>query len=163
MSKRKPNNIRQSDWDAVDSPELSDVMLKQLKPARGPGRPRALNPKQSVTLRLDRDVVSHFKATGTGWQTRINATLKAAAGGGAMTKNDRYVVKHGDGWAVKAPGASRASAVAPTQKQAEARAKEIVRKQGGGEVRIQGRDGKIRDSDTVRKGRDPNPPRDKKH
>ena len=32
MSKRKPNNIRQSDWDAVDSPELSDVMLKQMKP-----------------------------------------------------------------------------------------------------------------------------------
>lgn len=78
-------------------------------------------------------------------------------------KTDRYVVKHEDGWAVKAPGASRASAVTPTQKQAEARAKEIVRNQGGGEVRIQGRDGKIRDSDTVRKGRDPNPPRDKKH
>lgn len=163
MSKRKPNNIRQSDWDAVDSPELSDVMLKQLKPARGPGRPRAQNPKQSVTLRLDRDVVTHFKATGAGWQTRINATLKAAAGGGAANKGDRYVVKRGDGWAVKAPGASRASAVAPTQKQAEARAKEIVRKQGGGEVRIHGRDGRIRESDTVKKGRDPNPARKKKH
>ena len=164
MSKRKPNNIRQSDWDAVDSPELTDVMLKQLKPARGPGRPRALNPKQSVTLRLDREVVSHFKATGAGWQTRINATLKAAAGSGTMgKKSDRYVVKHGDGWAVKAPGSSRASVITPTQKQAEARAKEIVKNQGGGEVRIQGRDGKIRDSDTVKKGRDPNPPRDKKH
>jgi len=162
MPKRKPNNIRQSDWDAVDSPELSDALIKQMKPARGPGRPRALNPKQSVTLRLDREVVSHFKATGAGWQTRINATLKTAAGGGS-NKGDRYVVKHGDGWAVKAPGASRASAITSTQKQAEARAKEIVRKQGGGEVRIQGRDGKIRDSDTVRKGRDPLPPRDKKH
>lgn len=163
MSKRKPNNVRQSDWDAVDSPELSDVMLKQLKPARGPGRPRAINPKQSVTLRLDRDVVSHFKSQGAGWQTRINATLKAAAGGAAKSNNDRLVVKHGDGWAVKAPGASRASAVTSTKKQAEARAKEIVKKQGGGEVRIQGRDGKIRDSDTVKRGRDPNPPRDKKH
>jgi|GEM_PF-107275 len=164
MSKRKPNNIRQSDWDAVDSPELSEVMLKQLKPARGPGRPRALNPKQSVTLRLDREVISHFKATGTGWQTRINATLKTAVGGGSASKgSDRYVVKHGDGWAVKAPGASRVSAIAPTQKQAEARAKEIVKKQGGGEVHVHGRDGKIRDSDTVKKGRDPFPPRDKKH
>ena len=114
MSKRKPNNIRQSDWDAVDSPELSDVMLKQLKPARGPGRPRAPNPNQSVTLPLDRKIISHFKSTGAGWQTRINATLKAATGGSAMTKNDRYVVKHGEGWAVKARGASRARAVAPT-------------------------------------------------
>jgi uncharacterized protein (DUF4415 family) len=162
MSKRKPNNIRQSDWDAVDSPELSNVMLKQLKPARGPGRPRALNPKQSVTLRLDREVVSHFKSQGAGWQTRINATLKAAAGGAAKSKNDRLVVKHGDGWAVKAPGASRASVVTSTQKQAEARAKEIVRKQGGGEVRIHGKDGRIRDSDTVKKSRDPYPPRQKK-
>ncbi len=164
MAKRKPNNIRQSDWDAVASPELSDAMLKQLKPARGPGRPRALNPKQSVTLRLDREVISHFKETGAGWQTRINETLKVAAGGGSSSrKGDRYVVKHGDGWAVKAPGASRASVVTTTQKQAEARAKEIVRKQGGGEVRIQGRDGKIRGSDTVKRGRDPFPPRDKKH
>ncbi|MDX2275642.1 MAG: BrnA antitoxin family protein [Hyphomonadaceae bacterium] len=161
MSKRKPNNVRQSDWDAVDSPELSDVMLKQLKPARGPGRPRAINPKQSVTLRLDREVVSHFKSQGAGWQTRINATLKAAAGGAAKSKNDRLVVKHGDGWAVKAPGASRASAVTSTQKQAEARAKEIVRKQGGGEVRIHGKDGRIRDSE--KKARDPYPPRNKKY
>ena len=34
---------------------------------------------------------------------------------------------------------------------------------GGGEVRIQGRDGRWRDSDTVPPGNDPNPPRDKKH
>lgn len=162
MPKRKPNSIRQSDWDAVSSPELSEAMLKHLKPARR-GRPLAVETKQSVTLRLDRQVVSHFKSSGAGWQTRINETLKAAAGGGTMTKNDRFVVKHGDGWAVKAPGSSRASAVAPTQKQAEAKAKQIVKNQGGGEVRIQGRDGKFRDSDTMPKGRDPNPPRDKKH
>lgn len=40
-------------------------------------------------------------------------------------KSDRHVVKHGGGWAVKAPGASRASVVTSTQKQAEGRAKEI--------------------------------------
>jgi Uncharacterized protein conserved in bacteria (DUF2188) len=79
------------------------------------------------------------------------------------TKNERYVVKHPEGWAVKGPHAQRASAVHPTQAQAEADAKRIVGNLGGGEVRIQGRDGRWRDSDTVSPGHDPNPPRDSKH
>lgn len=69
-----------------------------------------------------------------------------------MGKNDRYVVKGGDGWEVKAANAKRASAKTPTQAAAEKRAKEIVGKQGGGEVRIQGRNGRWRDSDTVPPG-----------
>lgn len=79
-----------------------------------------------------------------------------------MAKNDRYVVKHPDGWAVKAPGADRASGVFPTQSEAKERAKEIVSNEGGGEVRIQGRDGRFRDSDTVAPGNDPCPPHDRK-
>lgn len=77
--------------------------------------------------------------------------------------NDRYVVKHEDGWAVKKPGADRASSIHDTQREAERAAKEIVSNQGGGEVRIQGRDGQWRDSDTVPPGNDPMPPRDRKH
>lgn len=80
-----------------------------------------------------------------------------------MTKNDRHVVPHKDGWAVVKPGADRASAVLSTQTKAEARAKEIVANEGGGEVRIHDRHGRIRDSDTVAPGNDPNPPRDGKH
>jgi len=76
---------------------------------------------------------------------------------------DRYVTKHPKGWAVKAAGAERASSVHPTQREAEAAAKDTVRKAGGGEVRIQGVDGKWRDSDTVPPGNDPYPPRDNKH
>lgn len=80
-----------------------------------------------------------------------------------MTKNDRFVTRHPEGWAVKAPGSDRASSVHETQKAAERQAKETVRNLGGGEVRIQGRDGRWRDSDTVAPGNDPNPPRDRKH
>lgn len=77
--------------------------------------------------------------------------------------NRRHVVPGQDGgWNVKKPGASRASAHADTQKEAIARAKDIVHNAGGGEVTIHGRDGKIRNSDTVKPGNDPNPPRDKK-
>ncbi len=76
---------------------------------------------------------------------------------------DRYVTKHPKGWAVKAPSSERTSSVHGRQRDAEQAAKQTVRNLGGGEVRIQGRDGRWRDSDTVPPGNDPNPPRDKKH
>ena len=40
-----------------------------------PGRPKAEVTKQAVSLRLDREIVEHFKAGGPGWQTRINEVL----------------------------------------------------------------------------------------
>lgn len=80
-----------------------------------------------------------------------------------MGKNDRHVVPDPDGgWNVVAPGASRASAHCGTQADAINRGREIVHNAGGGELRIHGRDGKIRDSDTIAPGNDPNPPRDTK-
>ncbi len=79
-------------------------------------------------------------------------------------KNRRHVTPRPDGtWAVQAPGSKRASSVHRTQKEAEAVAKDLVRKADGGEVRIHGLDGKIRDSDTVPPANDPNPPKDTKH
>ncbi len=81
-----------------------------------------------------------------------------------MPDEDRmYITKRPDGnWNAKREGADRASAVEPTQGEAEARGKEIVRNDGGGEVIIHRPDGKIRDSDTIDKP-DPFPPRDTKH
>ncbi len=66
-------------------------------------------------------------------------------------------------WTVKREGAERISDTARTQQRAERIAKQLSGNSGGGEVRIHGRDGKIRDSDTVSPGKDPNPPRDRKH
>ncbi|MGE2733831.1 DUF2188 domain-containing protein [Mycolicibacterium vaccae] len=77
--------------------------------------------------------------------------------------NSRHVVPNdGGGWDVQKPGASRASAHYDTQAEAIDRARQILNNDGGGELRIHGRDGKIRDSDTIPPGNDPNPPRDKK-
>jgi uncharacterized protein (DUF4415 family) len=36
--------------------------------------------KEFVSLRIDRDVLDHFQEAGPGWQERINAALRAAAG-----------------------------------------------------------------------------------
>ena len=56
-------------------PALSDAMRRNTG-----GRPRAENPKIAVSLRLDQDVVAQFKASGPGWQTRMNRALREAAG-----------------------------------------------------------------------------------
>jgi uncharacterized protein (DUF4415 family) len=69
---------------AEDAPELGRDWFKnaalydgeKLVRSAKRGRPALEQPKQQVTLRLDADVVEKFRATGTGWQTRINETLK---------------------------------------------------------------------------------------
>lgn len=79
-----------------------------------------------------------------------------------MPANRRNVVPNPTGgWDVTG-GGDRASAHKDTQAEAIDRAREIVGNLGGGEVTIHGRDGRVRDSDTVAPGNDPNPPRDKK-
>lgn len=45
---------------------------------RGRGRPPLAATKVQVTLRLDADVLERFRATGQGWQTRINDALKTS-------------------------------------------------------------------------------------
>jgi uncharacterized protein (DUF4415 family) len=43
------------------------------------GRPRLEKPKELIHIRIDADVISAFRSTGSGWQTRINALLKKEA------------------------------------------------------------------------------------
>ena len=73
-----------SDPDEV-KPELDDAWFEEADAFVGTrlvrrGRPRSENPKQPVSLRLDRDVVEWFKRGGEGWQTRMNDELRRAAG-----------------------------------------------------------------------------------
>ncbi|ADP71126.1 hypothetical protein Rvan_1887 [Rhodomicrobium vannielii ATCC 17100] len=57
-------------------PALAEKMRKNVG-----GRPKSDAPKVAVSLRLDQDVVDKFRATGAGWQTRINDVLRRAVGG----------------------------------------------------------------------------------
>jgi len=52
------------------------------KPVEGPPKapPAVPGVKEQVTLRLDRDVLDFFQEGGPGWQDRINAALRKAAG-----------------------------------------------------------------------------------
>ncbi|WP_328709762.1 DUF2188 domain-containing protein [Microbispora hainanensis] len=73
--------------------------------------------------------------------------------------NSRDVVRREDGtWGVEKPGGKRASAVAPTQAEAIERGSEILARDGGGELRIHGRNGQVRDQRTIAPGNDPYPP-----
>lgn len=56
---------------AADFPELVDAMR------RARGRPRGSD-KQSISLRVDVDVLERFKAGGPGWQSRMNDALRKA-------------------------------------------------------------------------------------
>ncbi len=76
---------------------------------------------------------------------------------------NRHVVPDGAGsWAVKKAGGSRASSTHDTQDGATDAARRSVKADGGGEVVIHRRDGRIRDSETIKPGNDPFPPRDRK-
>nr|WP_275790987.1 BrnA antitoxin family protein [Rhizobium gei] len=44
------------------------------------GRPPIDNPKEQISIRLSPDVIQAFKATGKGWQTRIDDALRKAVG-----------------------------------------------------------------------------------
>jgi uncharacterized protein (DUF4415 family) len=52
---------------------------------RGRGRPAAALKRPTLNMRIDADVLEAFKATGQGWQTRINAALREAVAEG-LTK-----------------------------------------------------------------------------
>ncbi|PTQ64113.1 BrnA antitoxin family protein [Celeribacter persicus] len=76
-----------------DAPEAADEQLAQAKPfsevfpaladdmrKNVGGRPKSDKPKVAVSLRLDQEIVARFKASGPGWQTRMNDALRDAAG-----------------------------------------------------------------------------------
>jgi len=64
--------------------DKAEAMFKAAttKPVEAPEKPKrntAPVGKETISLRIDRDVLEHFQDDGPGWQDRINAALRAAA------------------------------------------------------------------------------------
>jgi uncharacterized protein (DUF4415 family) len=83
MEKRKSAGSSYS-GDPDDAPELTEDLLRRSDLYEGKklirrGRPPLPAPKGAVSLRLDADVLEHFRKGGAGWQSRINAALRKAA------------------------------------------------------------------------------------
>jgi hypothetical protein len=78
-----------------------------------------------------------------------------------MSKQNRRIVSPNSegGWDVNKPGASRASSHHANQAEAQAAGRRYLRNEGGGELSIQGRNGRIRGKDSVPPGQDPYPPK----
>lgn len=85
MSKRSSTKPSETDWkrldamtddeiDFSDDPEATPEIFARAVVRRGL---KTIPAKQQVTLRLDADVLEWFKAQGKGYQTRINALLRA--------------------------------------------------------------------------------------
>lgn len=54
---------------------LTDEEWEAVKPLLRRGRPPAAETKERITIRLSRGVVERFRATGRGWQTRMDEAL----------------------------------------------------------------------------------------
>ena len=77
-----PNRTRRP-VDARDAAEAAfkAVTTKPVEAATAPKSPPPIpNAKELVSLRIDQDVLAHFQDDGPGWQDRINAALRKAAG-----------------------------------------------------------------------------------
>ena len=66
---------------AYDNAEAAFKSATSKPVAEAPKKPAAPpEGKEMVTIRLDRAVLEHFQEDGPGWQDRINAALRSAAG-----------------------------------------------------------------------------------
>ena len=87
----KSKSTRATWIDPDDAPELTDEFFDNATPMIGDrivdrdeytaavkrvGRPKAQVTKVAVKLRLDPDVLEALRATGAGWQTRVNSILR---------------------------------------------------------------------------------------
>jgi uncharacterized protein (DUF4415 family) len=88
-SPEKPPHVSQEDWDSVDVPELTDEDFAQAKPFKEVfpehykawkkvGRPPVESPKVHIGFRLAADVVKGVRATGPGYNARVEKVLREA-------------------------------------------------------------------------------------
>ncbi|MGO4525992.1 BrnA antitoxin family protein [Microvirga sp. 2MCAF35] len=67
----------------TDPMKAAEAAFKKVttKPVEGPPKTAAIpGVKETITLRIDQDVLAYFQGDGPGWQERINAALRKAAG-----------------------------------------------------------------------------------
>ena len=71
-----PRWTKKSFAEAKPFGEMFPHLAESIK--RGRGRPKLEAPKEAIKLRLDADVLAAYRATGDGWQTKINSDLRKA-------------------------------------------------------------------------------------
>jgi len=91
----RPAEISQEDWESVDVPEATDAEFARAKPFaeafpaqyqtwKKMGRPRVEAPKIHIGFRLAADVVNAIRATGRGYNARVEKVLRDALAKGDL-------------------------------------------------------------------------------
>jgi uncharacterized protein (DUF4415 family) len=77
----KSKSSRRTSRDSEDAPEITDKWIAEANLYHGKklmrrGRPAGSGQKTQTTLRISKEVLGFFRATGPGWQTRMDNALK---------------------------------------------------------------------------------------
>lgn len=95
VSDQEEARIQKGIAEDPDNPEWTEEDFRRARPFREAlpglaaamdrvkakrGRPTVDHPKQQISVRLDPDIIRHYKATGKGWQARMNDDLRKVAG-----------------------------------------------------------------------------------
>jgi uncharacterized protein (DUF4415 family) len=78
---RNAHSTKHEFRDPDDAPELDEAWFDEADLRKGQaivrrGRPKSARTKEQINIRLSADVLAAFRATGPGWQTRIDEALK---------------------------------------------------------------------------------------
>lgn len=97
MPTKSKSGARNSAVDPDDAPRLDRTFFDRAEIVKGGkvvqrGRPPLRLGKEAVKLRIDIDVLARFRASGPGWQTRMNDVLRRHAP--RKTKNSVTAVTH---------------------------------------------------------------------
>ena len=73
---RRPTDARSAAEAMFKSATTKALDAREVAP-KAPAIPTG---KELISVRIDRDILEHFQGGGPGWQERINAALRKAAG-----------------------------------------------------------------------------------
>lgn len=102
MNKKSISKTSKTDWTRLRALPDGEIQFSAEHPEADPahivkgivrqGLPQAAR-KEAISLRVDADVIAWFRAEGTGWQTRMNAVLRAYKDAAATQRFARKPVK----------------------------------------------------------------------
>jgi uncharacterized protein (DUF4415 family) len=92
---KKPADVSPEDWESVDVPEATDAEFATARPFKEAfpaqykswkkmGRPPIATPKVHIGFRLAADVVDAVRATGRGYNARVEKVLRDALAKGEL-------------------------------------------------------------------------------
>ena len=80
MNENASKNTSQTDWERVDALTDDEIDTSDIPPLDDDffanAELRMPEPKQAITIRVDKEVLDWFKSQGKGYQTRMNAVLR---------------------------------------------------------------------------------------